>query len=260
MKRFQNKVAIVTGGARGIGEQVAADFVTEGGRVAIVDMNAQLGTELESKLGKDVSIFIPTDVRDEHQCAKAVDTTWMRFGSLDFLVNSAIAINGGTLIELSLLKWQTTIDVGLTGTFLMGQAFARRMIAEGKHGAVVNLSSVSAYHPYAGSGAYSTVKAGILHLTTLMAVEWAPNGIRVNTVAPGTVETPLTAYLRDPEVRKLRAAAAPLGRVGQPNDVSPAVLYFLSEDASWVTAATLEVDGGLNKSLMNNLPGRYWSS
>ena len=91
-----------------------------------------------------------------------------------------------------------------------------------------------------------------------MAVEWAPHGIRVNAVAPGTVETPLTAYLKDPEVRRQRSEGIPLARVGQPGDVSPAILYFLSDDADWVTASVLAVDGGVNKSLMNHIPGRAW--
>lgn len=192
------------------------------------------------------------------QCANVVDVAWKEFGSLDYLVNSAIAINGGELIDLPLDKWRATIDIGLTGTFLMGQSFARRMVSARRKGAVVNLSSVSAFHPYGGSGAYSTVKAAIIHLTELMAVEWAPHGIRVNAVAPGTVETPLTAYLKDPEVRRQRSEGIPLARVGRPGDVSPAILYFLSDDADWVTASVLAVDGGVNKSLINHIPGRTW--
>lgn len=241
-----------------MGEKFAEDFVGQGGRVAIGDVNAGLGSELASRLGNDKAVFVDTDVTDPAQCANVVDVAWKEFGSLDYLVNSAIAINGGELIDLPLDKWRATIDIGLTGTFLMGQAFARRMVSAKRKGAVVNLSSVSAFHPYGGSGAYSTVKAAIIHLTELMAVEWAPHGIRVNAVAPGTVETPLTAYLKDPEVRRQRSEGIPLARVGQPGDVSPAILYFLSDDADWVTASVLAVDGGVNKSLMNHIPGRTW--
>ena len=146
------------------------------GRVAIGDVNAGLGSELAAKLGKDKAVFIGADVTDPAQCADAVDAAWKEFGSLDYLVNSAIAINGGELIDLPLDKWRATIDIGLTGTFHMGQAFARRMVSAKRKGAVVNLSSVSAFHPYGGSGAYSTVKAAIIHLTELMAIEWAPRG------------------------------------------------------------------------------------
>jgi NAD(P)-dependent dehydrogenase (short-subunit alcohol dehydrogenase family) len=259
MSRFQGKVAIVAGGARGLGGRIAEDFVEQGGRVAIGDVDGTLGAELAAKIGEERAVFVQADVTDSAQCMSIVDAAWSRFGSADCLVNSAISINGGELLDLPLEKWQRTVDIGLTGTFLMGQAFARRSIAAKQKGSIVNLSSVAAFNPYGGSGAYSTVKAAIIHLTELMAIEWAPYGIRANAVAPGTVETPLTAYLKDPEIRRLRSETIPLARVGQPEDVSPAVLYFLSDDAAWVTAATLAVDGGVNMSLMNHIPGRTWS-
>ena len=259
MSRFEGKVAIIAGGARGLGGKVAEDFVKEGGRVVIGDINKDLGAELASKLGKEKAFFVELDVTNEEQCAHIVEMAWRTFGGLDCLMNSAISINGGGLVDLPLKMWQRTVDVGLTGTFLMGRAFARRLIAEQRAGAAVNMTSVAAFNAYGGSGAYSTVKASIIHLTELMAIEWAPHKIRVNAVAPGTVETPLTAYLKDPEVRRVRSETIPLGRVGQPEDVSPAVLYYLSDDASWVTASTIVVDGGVNQSLMNHIPGRNWT-
>jgi 3alpha(or 20beta)-hydroxysteroid dehydrogenase len=143
--RPEGKVAIVAGGARGLGEKFAEDFVGQGGRVAIGDVNAGLGSELASRLGNDKAVFVDTDVTDPAQCANVVDVARKEFGSLDYLVNSAIAINGGELIDLPLDKWRATIDIGLTGTFLMGQAFVRRMVSAKRKGAVVNLSSVSAF-------------------------------------------------------------------------------------------------------------------
>lgn len=259
MKRFEDKVAIVAGGARGLGGRVAEDFVAEGGRVVIGDVNAELGKELAARLGREKALFVDLDVTNPSQCERIVEAAVQSFGSPGYLVNSAISINGASLLELSLDKWQQTINVGLTGTFLMAQAFARHRVKEGKPGAIVNLSSVAAFNPYPGAGAYSTVKAAIIHVSELMAIEWAPHGIRVNAIAPGTVETPLTAYLKDPEIRRQRSETIPLGKVGQPDDVSRGILYFLSDDASWVTAATLAIDGGVNMSLMNHIPGRTWS-
>ena len=259
MQRFKGKVAIVAGGARGLGERVAEEFVKEGGRVIIGDINLELGKDLADRLGPAKALFVKLDVTDPLQCRNAVEEAKRAFGSLDYLVNSAISINGAALLDLSLDKWQKTIDVGLTGTFLMAQAFARHLVETGIPGAMVNLSSVAAFNPYGGAGAYSTVKAAIVHASELMAIEWAPYRIRVNVIAPGTVETPLTAYLKDPEIRRQRSETIPLGRVGQPEDVSHAILFLLSDAASWITAATLAVDGGVNMSLMNHIPGRSWS-
>lgn len=249
---------MIAGGARGIGGQVARDVVAAGGRVAIGDVNVELGTELAAELGADSALFQSLDVTEEASCGAFVAATAARFGIPSGLVNSAISINGGALLDLPLDAWRKTIDVGLNGAFLMGRSFARCLGEAGTGGAVVNLSSVAAFNPYGGSGAYSTVKAAIVHLSGLMALEWAPLGIRVNAVAPGTVETPLTAYLNDPEVRRVRSETIPLGRVGQPEDVSALILYLLGDAASWVTASTMVVDGGVNQSLMNHIPGRSW--
>ncbi len=260
MGRFVGKVAIVAGGARGLGRRVSEDFVQEGGKVVIGDVNEPLGRELAARLGAENALFVELDVQDGAACARIVEQTVTTFGAADCLVNSAISINAGSLLDLPLDRWRRTVDVGLTGTFLMAQAFARHRVATGRPGAIVNLSSVAAWNPYGGAGAYSTVKAAIVHVSELMAIEWAPYGIRVNAVAPGTVETPLTAYLQDPEIRRLRAESIPLGRIGQPEDVSSGILYLLSDQASWVTATTLTIDGGANRSLMNHIPGRNWNS
>ena len=176
----------------------------------------------------------------------ALEMAQSAFGGLDFLVNCAISMNAKPLIELSEAAWRKTLDVGLTGTFLMSQVFAGRLIQANKPGAIVNISSIGGQHPYGGVGSYSAIKAGIMLLTEQMALEWAQYRIRVNAVAPGTIETPLTAYLRDPEIRESRREAVPLGRIGQPADISNGILYLLSDEASWVTATTLTIDGGVS--------------
>jgi NAD(P)-dependent dehydrogenase (short-subunit alcohol dehydrogenase family) len=256
---FDGKTLIVTGGARGIGAEVARQFVRAGGRVGIGDLNIELGRALARELGDDKALFIPVDVTREGDCQAFVEQVIARFGPLDALVNSAIAINAGSLLEVSVDDWKKTLDIGLTGTFTMARTFVRAMKPTLRPGAIVNLSSVAAFNPYSGTGSYSTTKASVIHLSELMAIEWAPLGIRVNAVAPGTVETPLTAYLRDPAVRQARIDTIPLKRVGQPEDVAGAVLYLLSDAASWVTASTLVIDGGVNASLMNHIPGRAWN-
>jgi NAD(P)-dependent dehydrogenase (short-subunit alcohol dehydrogenase family) len=164
----------------------------------------------------------------------------------------------GTLLDLKIEDWKTVIDVGLTGTFLMTQAFGKWLITNKLSGAVVNLSSMAGFQPYGASGAYSTVKAGLLMLSEHFAIEWASHGIRVNSVAPGHIETPLTAYLKDPVIRQGRSAVTPLGRVGHTNDIIGGILFLLSEEASYITATNLTIDGGVTKSIFNHFPGRKW--
>jgi NAD(P)-dependent dehydrogenase (short-subunit alcohol dehydrogenase family) len=257
MAQFGGQVLIVTGGARGIGEAVARAFVQRGGRVLIADVDAALGEALAADIGR-TAVFHRMDVRDPASCQAVVERAVAAFGQVDCLVNSAIKMAPGPLADLALEDWRSVIDVGLTGTFLMTQAFGRWMMANNRPGAVVNLSSMAGYQPYGAAGAYSTVKAAVLMLTDHFAIEWAGKGIRVNAVAPGHIETPLTAYLKDPEIRRGRSELTPLGRVGQVEDVVGGILYLLSDEARYVTATNLVIDGGVTKSIFNHFPGRRW--
>lgn len=259
MNSFDGKTAIVTGGARGIGERVAEDIVSRGGNVLIGDLNDDLGGKLSARLGTTKAEFVELDVAKRSDCEHAIETAHRTFGGINFLVNCAVAMDATPLIELSETSWRKTLDVGLTGTFLMAQAFAGHVIRHKRAGAIVNISSIGGQHPYGGAGAYSAAKAGVTLLTEQMAIEWAQYGIRVNAVAPGTIETPLTTYLDDPDIRESRRKAVPLGRIGQPADIANGVLYLLSDAASWVTATTLTIDGGVTRSLFNHMAGRKWS-
>jgi NAD(P)-dependent dehydrogenase (short-subunit alcohol dehydrogenase family) len=259
MSSFVGKTALIAGGARGIGEKVAEDIVAQGGNAVIGDMNSDLGEALSKRLGATKAKFIKLDVTRGSDCESALEMAHSAFDEIDFLVNCAIAMDAKPLLELSEAAWRKTLEVGLTGTFLMSRAFAARLVSEKKHGAIVNISSIGGQHPYGGAGSYSAVKAGITLLTEQMALEWAQYGIRVNAVAPGTIQTPLTPYLDDPDIRESRREAVPLGRIGQPADISNGVLYMLSDAASWVTATTLTIDGGVSRSLFNHLKGRKWS-
>lgn len=258
MARFAGKVCIITGGASGIGAKTAELFAEQGGRVVIGDVNDELGETLAAQIG-DAAAYLHLDVTDAAACQAAVDLAVARFGGVDCVVNSAIRMAPGPLKELSLDDWNTVVEVGLTGSFLMSQAAGRWMIDNGRKGSIVNLSSTGGRDPYGMAGAYSTVKAGLIMLARHMAIEWAPHGIRANAVCPGHTETPLTAYLQDPEIKKARSAVTPLQRVGQPEDIANGILYLLSDEADWVTAAALDIDGGLSSSVMNHMPGRKWS-
>lgn len=257
MSDFAGRALIVTGGARGIGAETARRFARCGGQVLVCDILEAEGTALCAEIG-EAAAFMRIDVTDPEQCQSAADEALSRFGRVDCLVNAAVRILPGRLEALSPNDWKAALDVGLTGSFLMAQAVGRVLIAAGHGGAIVNLSSVGGRQPYGMTGAYSTVKAAVIMLSRHLAIEWAEHGIRVNCVCPGHTETPLTAYMRDPEVKRARAAVTPLGRVGQPEDVAEGILYLLSDAASYVTAATLDIDGGLSASLMNHMPGRKW--
>lgn len=257
MRQFDGKVLIVTGGARGIGEAAARAFVQRGGRVVLADIDAERGRALALEIGH-AAIFQKCDVRDPSDCHVVVQRAAAAFGTIDCLINSAIKMAPAPLADLAFEDWRTVVDVGLTGTFLMTQAFGRWMLAHGRPGAVVNLSSMTGDHPYSSAGAYSTVKAAVRMLGDHFAIEWARKGIRVNTVAPGHIETPLTAYLKDPTIRAGREAVTPLGRIGQVEDVVGGILFLLSDEARYVTATTLVIDGGVTKSIFNHFPGRTW--
>jgi NAD(P)-dependent dehydrogenase (short-subunit alcohol dehydrogenase family) len=257
MGRFSGKTVIVTGGARGIGEACSERIVAEDGKVLIVDTNAALGEALALRLGA-AARYLAVDVTDPAQCARTVDVATSELGGLDGLVNSAIRMAPGALRDLSLADWNSVVEVGLTGTFLMSQAAGRWWLDNARKGAIVNISSIGGVAPYAMAGAYSTVKAAVIMLTKHMGLEWAPQGVRVNVVCPGHVETPLTAYLKDPEIKRGRSEVTPLKRVGQPIDVANAILFLLSDDADYITSTALGVDGGLAVSVMNHLPGRKW--
>lgn len=258
MGRFDGKVCIVAGGARGIGGKTAEVYAEEGGHVIIGDVNDELGVALAGKIGEGRAAFQPLDVTDPASCAAAVDRAAAEFGGVDHLVNCAIKMAPAPLIDLELESWKRVVDIGLTGVFLMCQAYGRWVIGNERSGAIVNLSSNAGLQPYGMSGAYSTVKAGIIMLTQHFAIEWARKNIRANVICPGHTETPLTAYLQDPEIKKARSDVTPLHRVGQPIDTANGVLFLLSDDADYITAARLDIDGGLTSSIFNHMPGRKW--
>lgn len=257
MARFDGKVLVITGGARGIGESTSEKFAEQGGSVVICDTNEKLGNALADRIGAKAR-YLKMDTSKPEDCQAAVDMAVKEFGGVDCVVNSAIKMAPGPLKDLSLDDWNTVVSVGLTGTFLMCQAAARWMIDNGRGGAMVNLSSIGGVTPYGMAGAYSTVKAAVIMLSRHMGIEWAAQGIRVNAVMPGHTETPLTSYLQDPEIMKGRAGVTPMQRVGQPADIANGILFLLSDEADYVTSTGLLVDGGLAASVMNHLPGRKW--
>lgn len=260
--RLEGKVALVTGAGSGIGAASAKRFAAEGAAVTVLDTN-EVGARAVADEIKSISgstLVSVTDVTDPDAVEDAVAATYDRYGRLDIVMNNAIQMAPNLLLDLSLDDWRKLLRVGLDGTFIVSRAGARLMRDLGGGGSIINLSSTAGLTPYTGAGAYSACKAAIIMFSKQAALEWAPYGIRVNAICPGHVETPLTAYLQDPEIRAGREAVTPLQRVGQPEDIAAAALYLASDESDWVTATDMVVDGGMLETMFEHMPGRKWKT
>ncbi|HZT28371.1 MAG TPA: SDR family NAD(P)-dependent oxidoreductase [Bryobacteraceae bacterium] len=248
--RLDGKVALVTGGASGIGKGIVELFVQQGAAVGIFDIQGQAAREASAALGGN-ALAIVGDVASEADCAAAVEAVLRQWGRLDILVNNAGIEITGTVVELAPEQWERQLAVNLRGAFLCARAAIPRMRDRG--GAIVNISSVHAYVSYAGNAAYDASKAGLIGLTRTMALDHGPDGIRVNAICPGYIQTPLLEkWLRelpDPESAMRQVLAFhPLGRIGTPRDIAQACLFLVSDAASFVTGASLVVDGAMTAS------------
>src|SRR4029077_495495 len=214
--RLKDKVAIVTGSGRGIGKDIALAYAREGAHVVINDIDpATAGSTAAEAAELGVrSLPLAADVAHKPDGERIGDATTREVGRIDILVNNAMKIVPGKLEELSEEAWDATMNIGLRGAFLMSQAAAGHMIAQ-KSGCIVNIASIAGLFPYNWAGSYSVVKAGLLMLTKLQAMEWAPYGIRANAITPGYIRTPGTeAMYADPEIYEGRRKGVPMGRVG----------------------------------------------
>jgi 3-oxoacyl-[acyl-carrier protein] reductase len=240
--RLMGKVAVITGGASGIGWQTVQLFVAEGAKVVIGDNNAALLDQRGAELEGDTSSTAVVDVSQESEVEGLVGVAVDRFGRVDVAVNCAGVGFLGAVEQHPVDRWRAVLDVCLTGTFLAVKHEARAMLDHGG-GAIVNISSISGRQVSEGMAAYCSAKAGVDMLTRVAAVELGPRGIRVNAIAPGFVETPMTAPTRG-KSRQAFLEAIPLGRAGQPADIASAALFLVSEESAWVNGETLVVDGG----------------
>lgn len=244
--------AVVTGGGNGIGAVIAESAAKAGYRVAVWDRDgdaaATVGRSVAAEPGSAVSATV--DVTDEAAVERALDELP---GAPALLVNNAGIVRFGPLLELSTADWRQVLEVNLTGTFVAGRAAARRMAGSGG-GVIVNVSSVNGVAAAPNSGAYSSSKAGVVMLTEQMALEWAARNVRVNAVAPGLIFAGMSdSIYADPQVRTLRQAEVPLGRLGLAEDVAEAALFLASDAAKYITGQTLLVDGGVSVSALRSL-------
>jgi NAD(P)-dependent dehydrogenase (short-subunit alcohol dehydrogenase family) len=235
----------ITGAAAGLGAVIADVAARAGyrvGRFDVVPGSASDDEGITSYLGS---------VGDSAAVNAALD----HFGVPDVVVNNAGIVRFGALAELSMSDWQTVIDVNLTGTFVVAQAVAKRWIAAGRPGVIVNVTSMNGVVAGPRSGAYGATKAAVALLTSQMAIEWGPHGIRVNAVAPGLIDAGMSAPIyADLATRKARESKVPLGRLGTGDDVARTVLFLASDDAAYITGQNILVDGGVTGSVIAHLP------
>jgi NAD(P)-dependent dehydrogenase (short-subunit alcohol dehydrogenase family) len=249
MGRLRDKVALITGAASGIGAACATRFAREGASIAALDLQEPVEPAAWSAVERAAPAVLfrgGLDVRDEAEVAAAISAVAKRFGRIDILVNAA-GVGGGTFAhELEEADWNRIVDINLKGCFLVTKHVLSVMRAHGS-GSIVNVASAEGLEGSATSVAYNASKAGVVVMTKNLAINYARDGIRVNCVCPGLIDTPLTAALEQPELEHVRNQILSwhaMDRSGRPEEVAAAVLFLASDDASFVTGHPLAVDGG----------------
>ena len=248
--RLQDKVAIITGSARGIGATTATTFAREGAKVVICDVNEAQGQQTAHEInemlgnGAPVATFLPLDVAKLASAVALVQETVAHFGRLDILVNNAGVTRDARLPKMTEADFDFVIDINLKGVFHCGKAAAEQMLAQGKGGVILNAASIIGIDGNFGQTNYAATKAGVIGMTKVWARELGPKGIRVNALAPGFIATGMTAQMPEKTYNAM-VENTPLRRAGQPQDVANAYLWLASDEASFINGVVLRVDGGI---------------
>jgi 3-oxoacyl-[acyl-carrier protein] reductase len=248
MGRYDGRVAIVTGAARGIGAGIARRFAEEGAAVAVLDLDEGQASSAAAGLGATKAIGVGCNVSDEGSVQAAVGRVVAELGGLHVVVNNAGITRDNLLFKMTVDDWDSVLGVHLRGAFLVSRA-AQKTFVEQKYGKILNLSSVSA-NGNRGQANYSAAKAGVQGFTRTLALELGPFGVNVNAIAPGFIATEMTddtarrLKMDVDEFRRLNAEANPVRRIGRPEDIAAAAAFLCSDEASYITGQTLYVDGG----------------
>jgi NAD(P)-dependent dehydrogenase (short-subunit alcohol dehydrogenase family) len=250
---LKNKIAIITGGGKGIGQGISTRFAEEGAEVVIAQrskVSAESTAENISTAGGSV-LVIPTDLAEPASIEAMVKKVINEFGRIDILVNNAARAGGnGPFLEISLESWQRVIDVNLTGLFYCSQLVARHMVEQKNCGRIINIGSLDSFIAEKNASAYAASKGGVLMLTKAMAVDLAAYGILVNCIAPGSIRVERNAPYYDKEpLRTALAKGIPLGHTGLPEDIAAAAVFLASDDSKFINGTSLVVDGGFTAYL-----------
>ena len=244
------RVALVTGAWQGLGAAIALRLAKDGYDVALTALThegslANVVSKIEAEGRRAVPIVL--DLRSQASVESTIEQAAEGLGRLDVLINNAGVTLRRTALEVTREEWQAVIDVNLTGTFFMSQQFARHLVERKREGCIVSLASTHGVVALAERSTYGISKGGIIQMTRTLAYEWAEHGIRVNAIAPGTIETPsrMAYFESNPGSREALLSRVPAGRFGTTEDVAGAVAYLVSEDAKFITGQTLLLDGGL---------------
>ncbi|MED1470401.1 glucose 1-dehydrogenase [Bacillus salipaludis] len=242
--KLAGKVAVVTGGASGIGEFTVREMVEEGAKVVIADLNDDLGSKLVEELNQEEPqvAYIHVDVTKEDQVENMIELAVSEFGKIDILYNNAGIGSLSPSAELPFEEWRKVLSVNLDGVFLAAKHAIKAMQKNGG-GSIVNTASILGHVGQAQTAPYTASKGAVVNLTRTLAVEYAKDNIRVNAVSPGYIETPLLNQL-DEAMKNHLISLHPIGRLGKPEEIAKAVVFLASDDASFVTGSNLLVDGG----------------
>lgn len=240
--RLDDRIAVVTGGGSGIGAAIAERFVASGARVAVIDRDAEAGESVAESLGPN-AFAVAADVTRSDAVGEAVATVLGFAGRIDILVNSAGVAKLAPADRLDEDAWRSTLDVNLTGSFLMAQTVGRGMLARG-FGRIISLASQGGHVALPEHVAYSASKAGLIGMSRVLALEWGPSGITANTISPTVVLTPLGKDAWDNEKGAAHQAEVPVGRFAMPNEIATTAAFLASDAAAMINGADLALDGG----------------
>ena len=247
MFSLEGKVALVTGAGRGIGQVIARDLARSGASIAIFSRSGAADTKklIESEGGKCLDII--ADVTDEAAVDAGVEKIIETFGSLDIVVNNSGVCYHKTALEATVKEWRDLLDINLTGEYIVSRSAARVMIEKGIKGSMINIASMSGtiVNIPQCQAAYNASKAGVIHMTKSLAIEWKDYGIRVNSISPGYIATPMSVdpNFVEPELMAAWQPLFPLGRMGKPEELTGAVIWLCSESAGYTTGADIIIDG-----------------